>query len=453
MGQRQSLVLNYVTKRHLYCKMTEACIKGDLDTVKCLLNNFDSGHIYKISTYACIASEHGHLHILKWFVQKYNFDDLESIAYAACLYNKMDIMKYILQSLKYSDVRKYNIYYYSWKGSCHRGDLTTLVCIITNGVTLDTDEVNKIIYHAAYGGNMDILTLCLSLVPGYKTNSDGTITLGVDDNHKIEIFNECMHGACDAGDINIVKFAINNGATDCNTGMKLACKYNHLDIVDLMINYDVHNWNDYLLAACSKSKIDKLDKSDKDMKLELVKRLILHGANNWNESFIEACGHGDIEIVKLLIGHGANDFNRGLVEACTENNVKIVNLLLDLGATAWDKGFRASYEKQNINLMNLMARKGPVNFHRMKPNNIDDFKLMLRYCLGTRKDPKTYPRCIDLLKTYPVYVLLTSKIECRSKYTTGLNCLGTNRHVPNDVSNNHVKKLPWELLRLLHQYL
>lgn len=81
--------------------------------------------------------------------------------------------------------------------------------------------------------------------------------------------NYSLENAAIYGQLEMVKYLIDQGATDLNKQLILATRYGHLEIVQYLID---------------------------------------HGANDLNRGLSEAASHGYFDIVQYLISRGANDF-------------------------------------------------------------------------------------------------------------------------------------------------
>lgn len=446
--------MNYVMKRNLVSKMTEACTSGDLGTITILVENSTMDFYYDLTLCVKTACENGHMHVLKWFVSKYYVLDYVYIMFHLCQKNYPDLVKFILDHCnKYpscgdmAKIVKMSIY-----GACKGGNLSILTLLIKNGLYVKffnpSNDGYLVLKYASQGGNLDIVVLLLTFMEGYKVSNDITrVDGGI--YHNRTVFNMCLEGACIGGHINVVKFAIKNGAINYGTGMIRACQYNHIELVKMMMTYGANHWDNFLKFACAGTSGGS----------EIIDLMIQCGASNWDESLLVACKFGNIGHVKMMIQHGANLFNINdcFIEACVHNHTKIAKLLVDLGANDYNRGLTESIKNNNMELINLMVQKGATNLEKLK--DIDEFKLACVYCKHIGGDPANDTMCKTLLKTYPVFVLLCSKNHCSSvniisQWFPNCLCLGADRHTKKPrTNNNHMKRLPQEILRLLHRYI
>lgn len=261
-----------------------------------------------------------------------------------------------------------------------------------------------------------------------------------DNNYNKAIFDKCLLGACYSNSPQIVKFAIDNGGNDWNGGLMNACVHNNVELIKLTIQYGANDWNEALIYACCNGS---------STSLESIQYMIECGANSWNSSLRAACKYGNINFVKLMIQYGADNLNVCFVKACEYGHTEIAILLMNYGANDWNKGLAESCKKNNVDLMNLIIHKGATNLELIK--DINEFKLACYYAKHIGGDPVSDAKCNDMLKTYPVYVLLCFRyIPYTSKIPTKHQSMNISQTV--EIKTNCLKKLPQEIFRLLHQY-
>ncbi len=104
-----------------------------------------------------------------------------------------------------------------------------------------------------------------------------------------------LYGACEGGNMDVVKLMVEKGATWWDHGLFYACKGGNMDIIKLMIKKGANNWNNGLYSACEGGNMDII-------KLMIEKA----GANvNWNDGLYGACRGGHMDICKFMIENGA----------------------------------------------------------------------------------------------------------------------------------------------------
>lgn len=458
---------NYATRINLKNEIKEACVNGNLDTLQHLMTfvNENNTRDNEITMYIKLACTNNHINIINWFINNEHQADLCVILYWACELNKIDIIDYFIDKVEHTEKLIQNC----WDGACVGGHLNVMHMLINKNILfpLTRPEPNPSFDEFFYigQGNLDSLLFVLKCSERWVVK-DGIATISneyirscllvgkiaatsakyVEDiglMFKKTIFSKILEGACITGDIQMIKFAINNGADDFNTGMEVACKHDRLEAVKLMVHYGADDWNSGLSSGCGCGYgCDRIccypcKCKCKEKTLGSVKYMIECGANNWNKSFVSACGCGNMEMVKLMTQHGANNWNAGFIEACYSGHTDIANFLISSGTVDIDKGFSEFMEsfkyiytnETNINFMKLLVREGATNLNYLA--DVEEFKLACLYCRYKGKDPSGDIKCNNMLKTYPVYVLLCCKIK----------------------NKTWVDKLPQELLRLLHQYL
>lgn len=450
--------MNYLTEQKLQRCMLDACVSGDIATIEIYIKHTKNGKpLHNMTKCAETLINSGHIHIAKWFIcavklEAYDIDYCE-FTYRVCKNGYLDLLEIIIKHMDGS--RDYDRFKkYCWKGACEGGSLPCIILLIEKDILMDPDEY---ITHAAYGGNMDVVMLILSRIEGYNnTNDIITVYGGID--YNVFIFNECLDGACAGGHKHIIKFALDNGADNYNESMCSACAYGQIEFVKLMIHYgaNVININEGFRSACG-----AYNPRHKNKIIEIIKLMIDYGADDYNGGMRRACREGYIDIINIMIGYGANDYNGGMLMACEHSRTEVVNYMITLGSNAWNEGLRISWGQKNIHLMNLMVSKGATNLELLDSIDINNFKLSCHHSKHIGLDPINNNKCLTLLRTYPLYVLLGCKIKRNLRDTKAYqwfgdcSCVGTNRlnKRTHTDEKNQLKRLPQELFRLLHQFI
>lgn len=173
------------------------------------------------------------------------------------------------------------------------------------------------------------------------------------DNHQIKkILNRGLNGACNGGHLNLIKYMIDHGANDLNSGLWHACQSN-LKIVKYIIDFGVDPFYSFYGACCSGnleivkyfiaivSKQKKIfnyyyytSQACETSHLEIVKYMFKL-RKSWSTDDINgllhmACRCGQLEIAKYLVSRGANDFNGGLQFAVKYNKPNTAYYMTDM---------------------------------------------------------------------------------------------------------------------------
>lgn len=392
--------MNYLTRQNLRLKMNEACIKGDLPMIQKLLSERTDKFMYDMNLCANTVYINGQVDAIKWFNINSNcIIDYINGVHTMCKICTLDTVKKVINLTPPTSTNDEVFKFCSLAGACCKGDKDMVIYLMNRG-SIHHLKYKDLVYYAAYGGNLDIVLLLIQHIKNINKNI----------NERNISFNSCMYGACLGGHEHIIKFAIENKAgVNCwNEGMRCACYMGHLGAVKLMIQHGANNWNDCLVRSGGKN-------------LELSKLLIDCGADCWDRALTEpysAMTDTDkttpnatelFKFIELMIQHGATDINGGLLMGCYAENIQIVELMIKLGATDFDEALAICCGKNNINLTLLMVRKGAKRLNQLECK--DEFKLACYYCIYKEEDPKQNTRCQQLLRTYPVFVLLCSKIN------------------------------------------
>ena len=138
--------------------------------------------------------------------------------------------------------------------------------------------------------------------------------------------------AAGVGDINLVKYFIDEGVADLNPGMVSAAGGGHMDLVKYLISLGANNFNGAMSLAAYRGEMD------------MIKYLISLGATNFNRALSQAAYGGHIDLVKYLISLGAANLNSALLSAAEGGHMDVVKYLISLGATNfYDAMAAASY--------------------------------------------------------------------------------------------------------------
>ena len=262
--------------------------------------------------------------------------------------------------------------------------------------TIETTSFEGGLYHACIAKNWKMIR--------------EMIMLGAKD------WNHALLGACQGGDLQIVKMLINkidngiNMDTHDNRGRNRlynACKYGHLNVAEYLVNYGDQYGVEHLYAACRSG----------DMRI--VKFILDHGVKiNLYWCLFYACKSGNIDIVKLIYGSGTicdSDIFIGLTGACRGGNVEIAKYLvernahvlnhpgyclledacyggniecvvyaIECGSRNWNRGFGGACHKDRIHLFSFLCEKGatecgyctrPIEEHLKQADSQEYYKI------------------------------------------------------------------------------
>lgn len=234
--------------------------------------------------------------------------DFNGIFKMACFHNHKSIIRYIWA--------EYPVDLNEGLFSACRGKNVKLVKkLIKNGAT----KLNKGLLVAS--SENDLLTLLFLISKGannlneafgvacyYHSNTVIAyfIPRGVD-------FNYGLKNACRGGQINIIKFLIECGASDINGCFYEACKHGDLDIVMYLIERGATVFDTGLQGA-----------AESEFPEEVCEKLLELGANP-DYGLIGACNKGDYTLMKYFIDHGAQNIFEMM--DIHKNNSEIMNNL------------------------------------------------------------------------------------------------------------------------------
>ena len=157
------------------------------------------------------------------------------------------------------------------------------------------------------------------------------------------------------GELNLVKYAIENGAHVNAVGseaLKSASGKGHLDIVRYLLEFgaNIHSWGDEPLRYASTNE-----------HFEVAKYLIKEGANihaNRDEALWWASIYGNLDMVKFLVERGADthaDGDRPLRAAVRYGHLDIVKYLIENGANINYEVLKEAKEYEQFHIVEYLS--------------------------------------------------------------------------------------------------
>lgn len=229
--------------------------------------------------------------------------------------------------------------------ACENGKLDIVKHLVSKGVNVNEEDTVSLKYACEYGHiqivdflikNNANINDSLGIVVACEKGFIDIVKLLIDNGAKIE---ECLKYACKSGNLNLVKYLIEQKEVDVNEDNTLslcyACKYNYIEIVKYLIEKNANIDDSYaMINACLHGYDD------------IVQLLIDNGGdvnieffNEWYEEIYYpityAVENNHLSTVELLIKHNANihiDDESSLSIACQKGYVEIVKLLIKNGA-------------------------------------------------------------------------------------------------------------------------
>lgn len=196
---------------------------------------------------------------------------------------------------------------------------------------------------------------------------------------KKDEWNSALKFACFSGNLDLIHFAIANGACDWDVGLTQACEGGHLEIVKLMISKGANYWDLAFYGACISGNLDIMQLIIS--KLNSEERLLSQGfdiaSSHGHMKVVQflsskgyptyltieyACRSGNMKLVHFMIGRGASDWNYGLGAACLHGHIDIAEFMISKGANMWVFGFDSACAGGHMNAVKLMISKGANNW-------------------------------------------------------------------------------------------
>jgi hypothetical protein len=188
---------------------------------------------------------------------------------------------------------------------------------------------------AAKRGNLDIVKLAVKRGLGIGIKK----FLG----YTINNFNPVLEHSASHGHLDIVKYAIDNGADDLDNAMYYAAREGQLSIVKFLVDKGADNFKSSIESAAELGQfkvvkflveisggIDLLDALNEAIMggyIDIVKYLLNQGRANLNDALLTAVGVQRPDIIRLLIQSGANNINEAIQYAKDEEVEDMIQYL------------------------------------------------------------------------------------------------------------------------------
>lgn len=168
----------------------ETITKGDLETLRKEWPSYEKETYVDKPAFVNHAAYHGHLHIVKYFVEELNVvltNDMHGCGRATLRYTSsskkdtLDIIKYLFE--KGVDITSDNHNAFCW--ACYKGHLETVKFLVEKGSDINAwDDLGfkTGIEHAAWNGFLPIVQY---LCEKGATNLDEALTNAVSNNHSL----------------------------------------------------------------------------------------------------------------------------------------------------------------------------------------------------------------------------------------------------------------------------
>lgn len=339
---------------------------------------------------------------------------LEQEYIKACLNGNMDKVNYLIKS----EVKRYknnNLLTEYLLNACEGGHNDVFVALLTYKNTLFSSvlkhhhQFDEIVISSCKGGNVDIINhVCRSYMKKYSnfklnmfynclrgacegdnvtlfkkyakkintlTNRNANhVVDGLPKNdYEYEQLEECLHSACEAGSVVLVNMVLDmakkfkNFASDryiFNHCLYRSCLSENIELVKMFIKYGADHWERPLCAALKKGNTQIVE-----FFIDLTLRNLDFGEPlNYNNCMWEACYGGSMTNIELLINNGCTDWNAGLEGACSFGNIEIAKFMITKGATNWNRALAEACRRGYIlhmDIVKLMIYHGATNYNEI----------------------------------------------------------------------------------------
>lgn len=309
-----------------------------------------------------------------------SFSQLKDKYINACLVGDINTVEYMVK--RESKKIKNNYFFAACLNSACKGtndsnstNIIDIVKIIIKYIKVYPGDACRFLYSAFKSGNIEIIEIVKNIpnINGYHVYHGLTgacragrmdifmkyedIMLNNIDIKKMSyqtIWDNYMSYACKSGNIQLVNYFINKGASNWNDGLKCACSKGHIEIVELMILKGANCWDKGLQSACYNH--------NKNI-MQIVELMISKGATDWDNCMYTACANNQMQIVKLIIEKGSvTDWNTYMYAPCSHGYIDIIEFMISKGANNWNEGLGYACIGNNVEMVKFMISKGATNF-------------------------------------------------------------------------------------------
>lgn len=349
----------------------DACMKGDLGTVKSIIERdvlVEKIKFYEYEDLKIIASFTSIWDIGLCYACLGNVSSSGASGAKGASNDSKNFIELIWNFINCTNNRK-NV------NDSRMGNTSVIELMISKGAL----DFNGGLFHACFGGDIDVAKLMLK---------KGAYCV-----------NQGLKYACLGKHMNIVELMASRGATEFDHALGGACEGGNLEIVNFIISKNIRYWESGLVGASNSGRTDLIE-------------LIISKANSLSRvldfTFYYACFHGQLNIVEFIISKAESsnyvlDLEYGFYNACEGEcgnycvsgsrgghgggNERIVELIMSkIDSIDWNRGLHYACIGGNMNLIRLMISKGAndwnVGLHgvfigarKVLENEVDEFKI------------------------------------------------------------------------------
>jgi hypothetical protein len=156
---------------------------------------------------------------------------------------------------------------------------------------------------------------------------------------------EILHCAIPHNSLEICKLAIQKGAIKLDNALRDACYYGYTNIAKYLIDNGGTNVNNAIYMACN---------------VQTIQLLIDNGANDYREIMLWGCRHKNKDMIDIAINNGAQNFEHAINIACIYDDQDIIEYILN-----FYKGYIGNTLKyaRTKHMIMFLLKKGAKNIN------------------------------------------------------------------------------------------
>lgn len=328
-------------KYNLYYGLQGATRGGHIELINFFLEKLGEDGLDETWADECLyeAAKGGHLHLVKYFLQE-GATDLNLGLQAAVEGGDLNIVKFFVKEGADDFLR-------GLESSASKGNLKLARYFLARGAK-PTQNIFKL---ACGSGNLELVELLFSRL--YVVNTR------IDENEKIGGLNNGLLEAASSGHLEVVKFLIEQGASNLNKALKKAAQYWKEDIVYFLLENGETDMNAGLIGAARSGNVN------------LTNLLLTYGADNVQEALEQSIKYGKLDTFKFLAVRDV-DLNNVNIEIIENDNIYMFKFGEKLLKFDLNVALKIAAENGSLDILDYLVEKGATNIKEAAIESVKD---------------------------------------------------------------------------------